>query len=97
MIGLNLGEFANDRWMIRGQPTEDSESFGSSIVLVLLNQKARRLWQEEETNTNDESPSKLDSDWDTVAAAVVSVCCAVVDDSCKEKPLFVVSKEKSVT
>ena len=73
MIGNNLSQLILNIVRLDWLPPNFCQSFGSSLELALLNVVSRRLGENEETSGQDDSPEKLDGDWDTVRASIVTI------------------------
>ena len=56
---LNVGRIS---WL----STDIGEGLHGFLNSALLDEVTWRIWEEEKTNTEDESPEKLNSNWDTV-------------------------------
>ena len=79
VVGDNLRQFGADELRIAGLVTDTAKSLGGTGQIALLDEVTRRLGQEKETGTKDESPGDLDTDGDAVGAGVGAVLGGVVD------------------
>lgn len=57
-------------------------------MFVLLDEESRSFWEEEQPDTDNETPGELDSDRDPIASTVVAIGGSVVNDGCEEEPLI---------
>lgn len=89
MVGINFRQFVDDCRMIRRQTAELGQSFCRCLILVLFDEESWSLWEEEQANTDDQSPQELNSDRNAVAATVVTVLGGVVDNGGEEESLSV--------
>lgn len=85
VVGDDLGELVADVVGVDGLVAEPGEVGGGPLELSFLDEVTGRLWEEEETNGQDQGPGELKSDGDAVRAAVLAVLGAVVDARGKEK------------
>jgi hypothetical protein len=85
MVRLNFTQLLNQRRMIGRQPPQLAQTLSRLLRLFLLNEEARSLRQEDQTNNDNDAPGELNSDRDAVAAAFIPVLCRVVDDSGEEE------------
>lgn len=85
VVCLDLGEFSDDGGVVHVHATETSESLGSLFVAVLLDQETGGFGKNEHADDEDDSPSELDGDGDSVAASVITVLGSVVDDGGEEE------------
>lgn len=77
MVGNDLSQLILDKVGIDWLSTDFGQSQRGRLELALLDKVSRRLWQDEETNGQDDSPEELDSDWDSVRAGIVAVLSCV--------------------
>jgi hypothetical protein len=56
-------------------------------VLILLDEKAWGLWEEDQTDANDDGPQELNSYRDAVGAAVITACRGIVYNGGEEEAL----------
>lgn len=80
VVGNDLTKFFNDSWVVNGKTTETGKGAGGFFWLALLDQEARSLWQNEHTEDQDESPSELNRDRDSIRSAVIAVLGRIVND-----------------
>lgn len=85
VVGLDLSQLLDDRGVIHVDTTKSCKGLGGGFVAVRLDQETRGLGQDDHADDQDNSPSKLDSDRDTVAARVVAVFGRVVDNSSQQQ------------
>ena len=84
-IGDDLGELGRDVLRVLGLTTKSREHDTSTINLVFLDKVTGGLGKEVKTSTKDQTPSKLNADWDTVRSRVCPVLGGVGDTSSKEQ------------
>lgn len=85
VVCLDLGEFSDDGGIVHVHATETSEGLGSLFVAVLLDQETGGFGKNQHADDEDDSPSELDGDRDSVAACVITVLGGVVDDGSEEE------------
>ena len=73
MIGLNLTEFVDDARVIDWKATKPVERASSLLRVTLLDQISGCLWKDDHSTDENEGPSKLDCDWNTVGPRVIAV------------------------
>ena len=78
-VGNNFSKFDLDVFGIRGLSTESGESVGGSGEFSSLDEVAWGVGKEHQTDTKDESPSELDSNWNTVLTSVATILCGIDD------------------
>lgn len=76
--------------MIRGQAAESGQRLGCLLVLVLLDQEAWGLRQEDQAHDQYDGPRELNGDWDAVGSGILTVLDGVVDNGSQEKTLSTV-------
>ena len=84
MVGDNFGQLMLDIVRVGWMTSDPSKSDRSSIDPALLNIPSRRFGQEEESDTEDQSPQELDSHWDSVGTSVHPILGGVDDAICDQ-------------
>ncbi|KAI2255605.1 hypothetical protein LOZ10_005651, partial [Ophidiomyces ophidiicola] len=79
VVGDDLGELLLDVLGVDGLAAEGGEGGLGAVEVVLLDEVAGRLGQQEEADGEDEGPEHLQGDGDAVGAGVGAVLGAVVD------------------
>jgi len=79
-VGDNLGKLGLDQSRVLVLSTKTGQNVSSSGDVLLLDKVSRRLGEHEETETEDKTPSELDTDGDSVRSRVGSVLGKVDDD-----------------
>jgi len=82
----DLGKLILDVGRVDGLIAGAGKSNSSLVKLALLDEVARGLRQEEQPDRQDEGPSHLQTDRDTVRAAISAVLGAVVDARSEKQP-----------
>ena len=70
VIGNDLGEFGSDVLRVHGLATKSREHDTGIVNLVFLDKVTGRLGKEIKTSAEDETPSELDTDWDTIRSGI---------------------------
>ena len=84
MVGNDFGEFLGDKLRVDWLTTNRCKSLSSLLMLALLDKVTRRLRQEGNATSEDESPQELDSHRDTVGTTVHAVLSSVDDNRSEE-------------
>lgn len=79
LVGNDLGKLGLNVVGVTGLATQSSQSAASSLNVTTLDEVARRVGEEEETTTKNDTEEELDTDGDTVRSSVVDVLGTVVD------------------
>ena len=66
MVGLDFCKFLNNCWIILWQASDPGKSLGCARQIVLFDQIARGLWKNQHSSNKDNSPTKLDGDWNAI-------------------------------
>ena len=85
VVGLNFSEFLDKSRMIDIQSPEAREGFCSFGLFASLDTVPRCFGQDQHSSDEDETPSELDGNWDTVRASVITILGRVVDDGSNEE------------
>jgi hypothetical protein len=85
LVGDDLGKLSLNVVRVTGLATESGQGVAGSLNVTTLDEVARRIGEEEETTTEDDTEDELDTDGDTVRASVVDVLGAVVDASSQQE------------
>ena len=80
MVGTYFRKFFYQARVILGKPTKLRKRFDGFFVVALLDIIARGLRQEKHTSNQNNSPSELQGDWDSITARVRSLASAIIDD-----------------
>jgi hypothetical protein len=79
LIGDDLGKFGLDVVRVTGLATESGQSVAGSFNVTTLDEVTRRVGEEEETTTENDTEDELDGDGNAVRASVGDVLGTVVD------------------
>jgi len=79
VVGNDLSKLVLNEFRVDSLATNAGECLGGLVELSLLDEETGGVGEEEETNTKDDSPKKLDSDRDTVRARVAAALGGVND------------------
>lgn len=85
LVGDDLGNLRLDVLGVLGLTTDTGESVDSLFDLTALDEVARRVGEEEETDSEDDSPGELDADGDLVGLHGVHVFGSVDDAGGEEQ------------
>lgn len=85
VVGLDLRQLGGQGRVVHIDTTKTSERLGCRLMLAPLDQKPRRLGQDEHADNEDDGPGKLDGNGDAVAAGVVAILSRVVDNGGQQK------------
>lgn len=85
VVGLDLRQFGDDSRVIDVHAAKTSKRLESFFMSILLDQEARGLRQHDHTRNQDDSPSELDRNGDTIAASILTVFGRIVDNSSQKK------------
>lgn len=77
LVGDYLGNLSLDILGVGWLTSKALESLARGFDVSSLDEVSWRVWQEHETASEDDSPSELDSDWDSVGTSVGSVLCSI--------------------
>jgi len=80
VIRLDLSEFILDGRVVGRKASQRRQCLGSLLLLALLDEVSWGLRKEQHAAEEDESPSELDSDRDTIRPSVLSVLGSVVNN-----------------
>ena len=80
LIGNNFSKLDANIFRVARLTTEAGEGISCSLEVTLLDIVSRRVWEEEETTAEDDSPCKLNGDGDSVCASIGAVLGSVDDD-----------------
>ena len=81
VVGSNLSQLLNKSRVVNIEAAKGRERLGSLLCAALLDEPARGLRKPDAADEEDDSPSELNSNRDTVGAGVSPVLRGVVDDS----------------
>lgn len=73
LVGNDLSDLGLDILRVGWLTTESLESVSGSFYVASLHEVSWGVWEEEESTAKDDSPSKLDGNWDSIRTAVLSV------------------------
>lgn len=79
VVGNDLSELILDVVGVLLLAADGGESLSGLLELSLLDEETWRLWKEEETDGENDSPKELDADWDSVRSSIVAVLGGVDD------------------
>jgi hypothetical protein len=79
LVGDDLGELGLDVVRVTGLATESGQGVAGSLNVTTLDEVARRVGEEEETTTENNTEDELDTDGNTVRGSAVDVLGTVVD------------------
>lgn len=85
MVGNDLGKLIADVLGIKRLISQSGESDTRLVELALANEESGRLGKESQTAGENQSPSHLKTDRDTVAGAVIAVLGAIIDAAGKKQ------------
>lgn len=85
IVGDNFGEFLLDVLGIGGLTSDSRQGSSGIFDSSLFDKPSWRIGKEEETGTEDQSPSELNGDWDSVRRSVSSVLGSVDDTRSEQK------------
>lgn len=71
--------------MVGIKPTKNRKRSSSLFGATLLDEPTRSLGQPDAADEEDECPTKLNCDRDTVGSSIGTILCRVVDDGSQEK------------
>ena len=78
-VGIDLIELLLDEFRVLGLVTDAGEGGTSLVLLALADEVTRRLGEQEQTSSEDQSPEQLETDGNTVGAGIGAVLGSVVD------------------
>lgn len=84
VIGTDLPQFCGNGRVVGRKPSQLTERTGSPFVVSFLDQKSGGFGKNEHTNNQDDGPSELHGDWDSVTSGVVTVLSRVVHNGRQE-------------
>lgn len=87
MVGGDLTELLDKRWVIDVESAKGSEGLGSPLWFAALDPHTWSFGQDEHAEEDDQGPCELNCDRDAVAAGVVHVLGGVVDNGGKKETL----------
>jgi len=79
VVGDDFGQFLLDVLRSFWLTTELGQDVDCLVEVSLLDKVTRRLGEQEETGSKNDSPQHLEGHWDTVGAGIESVLGAIVD------------------
>ena len=79
VVGNDLSELILDVVGVLLLAADGGESLSGLLELSLLYEETWRLWKEEETDGENDSPKELDGDWDSVGSGIITVLGGVDD------------------
>jgi len=82
-VGYNLGELELDVLGVLWLTTETGKDITSSLDAASLDKVSWRVWEEEDSGCENDTPCELNSDGNSVRARVGTVLGEVVDDGCQ--------------
>jgi len=85
VIGLDFSEFLNDGRMVNRKTSQSRHGFGGTLHITSLNPVARSLWEEDHSREENDGPSELDCDRNTIGSRVLAVVGSVIDNRSKEQ------------
>ena len=83
--GADVVQLSLDLRIVGAERRETTERMRSGVILTLLDEPARRLWEVEHTRGEDKCPDELNSDGDPPRRVVWAVLGRVVDDGGEEE------------
>ena len=85
LVGDDLGELSLNVLRLGGLASESAESRSSFLDVSSLDEISWRVWQEQQTASEDGSPNELNANGNSVRAGVGSVLCAIHDAGSKQE------------
>ena len=85
VVGLDLGKLVLDILRADWLTTDTSQGVSGLLELLLPDEETWGFWKKSKTNSEDQSPGELDTNWDAVGSGVVAVLDGVGDDGCKHQ------------
>ena len=85
LVGDDLRKLGLDVVRVSGLATESGQGVAGSLDVTALDEVTRRVGEEEETTTENDTEDELDTDGDTVRSSAVDVLGAVVDASSQQE------------
>mgnify|MGYP006953142671 CR=1 FL=1 len=85
LVGDDLGKLSLDVVRVAGLATESGQCVAGSLDVTTLDEVTRRVGEEEETTTENQTEDELDTDGDTVRASVVDILGTIVDASSQQE------------
>lgn len=85
LVGNDLGKLSLDILALARLATEAGKGIASLLNTAALDEVTWRVWQKHETASKDDTPDKLNADWNAVFALVGAVADSVVDTGREEQ------------